>query len=228
MRWQSLALVVGILVASLFASVSPAQAAEDLVLPVPYRSQFDGTVWAASNCGPTSIAMVLEAYDQDVPTKTLRDRANQLYGIASPGTGTRIEDLARVVQERGLTTFGLMDGRAFHKWTLDDVRAEIEAGRPVVALVYYPSLPNHKGGAAVGHYIVIVGVEGDDFLFNDSATHNGSGYQVPITATQLTHAWQYSSHPMSGFSVGPAAGEPSLLSASVQDAPFKIGEHYLW
>jgi len=172
------------------------------ILPVPYRSQFDGSAYAGSNCGPTAIAMVLEAYGQDVPTQALRDRANQLLGIYSPSSGTRTQDLARVVREHGLATFGLYYGQGRSHWTLDDIRREVQAGRPVVMLTFYPALPNHHGAAGISHYIVIVGLDGDNFLFNDSATKSiQSGYRVPITAADLGRAWAASSVPYAAFSV---------------------------
>ncbi len=84
------------LACALAVSTASADESAEFCLPVPYRSQADGTVWAASNCGPTAIAMVLEAYGLDVPTTKLRQRANQLLGISDPSTGTRIQDLARI------------------------------------------------------------------------------------------------------------------------------------
>ena len=89
MSWRRFAAVVGLLLAMVLSPLGTASAAGETVLPVPFRSQFDGTEWGSSNCGPTSIAMVLQAYNVDVPTQTLRNRANRLLGIADPSTGTR-------------------------------------------------------------------------------------------------------------------------------------------
>jgi hypothetical protein len=81
------------------ASSAWAEASPDAtLLPVPQRSQADGSVWAPSNCGPASIAMVLETFGQRIPTNDLRAKANKLLGISSPSTGTRIQDLAEVVK----------------------------------------------------------------------------------------------------------------------------------
>ena len=208
------------LVAALAVTVARADAPADVVLDVPYRSQLDGTVWASSNCGPTAIGMVLEAYGDDVSTKTLRDRANQLLGIANPDTGTRIQDLARVVAERGLSTFGPYDGRSFRRWSLDDVRREVRAGRPVIPEVYYPLLPNHRQNPVdTDHYVVVVGLSGDDFIFNDPADRYEPGYHVRMTAEDFARAWGASRFPFAAFSVGPGASGRSLLTPTPTATP---------
>jgi hypothetical protein len=221
MTWRIRALsalfVLGVAVVA-----TPVWAAEsgDLLLPVPQRSQADGTVWASSNCGPAAISEVLEAFGQKLPTSVLRDRANQLLGIADPNTGTRVQDLAQVVREHGLTVTGPNTGKQFLRWSLDDTRAEIQSGHPVVAQVYYPLLPNHsKNRISTDHYIVIVGTSGDDFVFNDSADRDAPGYRQPITAAQLTRAWGASQQPFGGFSVAPGDGGPTLLPPTPTPSP---------
>lgn len=205
-----------VLVTSLLAlSTAHAEESEDVLLDVPYRSQIDGTAWASSNCGPASIGMVLEAFDVAAPTRELRSRANQLLGISDPSTGTRIQDLARVVQEKGLVTFGpyAEGGRPqFRRWTLDDVRREIRNGYPVVPQVYYPLLPNHRKNPVItDHYVVIVGIQGEGFVFNDPADRHEPGYRRSMTSGELTQAWRASSLPYGAFSVRPGATHPSLL-----------------
>src|SRR5205814_9519215 len=38
---------------------------DDYVLPLPYRSQLDGSPYAGANCGPTALSMVLAYYGID-------------------------------------------------------------------------------------------------------------------------------------------------------------------
>lgn len=213
-------LAVAALGAALGLSTARAETPVEVLLPVPHRSQVDGTVWASSNCGPAAIAMVLEAYGQKVPTKRLRDRANQLLGIADPDTGTRIEDLARVVKENGLTITGPYAGDRFRRWTLEDVRAEVRAGRPVVAQVYYPLLPNHRANPIdTDHYVVVLGLSGGDFIFNDSADLKEPGFRQRMTAQQFTRAWGASDSPFAAFSVGPDKEGRSLLPPTPAPTP---------
>src|SRR5512146_2472456 len=64
--------------AMLASSVQAATPENGTILPVPQRSQFDGTKWAASDCGPTSLGMILASLGDTTPTFKLRERANQL------------------------------------------------------------------------------------------------------------------------------------------------------
>ena len=192
----------------LFVSVSPALASgpSDVVLPVPHRTQLDGTDWGLTNCGPASTAMVLESFGIDVPTQELRDRANQLLGVANPETGTRLQDLARIAREYGLSTNGPYgSGEYIRQWSLDEVREEVQQGRPVIAEVRLDLLPNQPYiPIAIDHYIVIVGLSGDDFLFNDPAMRGRAGYLQPMTAEQFRVSWGSSIFPFAAFSTGPA------------------------
>lgn len=218
MIWRRLRapLALAALVSAIAVSTALADVPAEAVLPVPYRSQADGSIWAGSNCGPTAIAMVLEAYGTKVPTKKLRDRANQLLGIADPNTGTRVQDLARVVQEHGLSVTGPYEGNWFRRWTLGEARAELQSGRPMVIQVYYPLLPNHRNNPVVtDHYIVLVGTSGEDFIFNDSADRDSPGYRQRMTAEELTLAWKASQFPFAGFSIGLGSmGQPLAATAT--------------
>lgn len=215
MRRLRAPLALAALVSILATSTAWASTPLEVILPVPHRTQADGSIWAASNCGPSAIAMVLEAYDLKVPTNKLRNRANQLLGIADPNTGTRVQDLARIVQEHGLSVTGPFDGNRFKRWTLEEVRTELQAGRPMVIQVYYPLLPNHrKNPIATDHYVVLVGLAGDGFVFNDSADRGSPGFRQKMTAEELTKAWKASQYPFAGFSVGSGSqGQPLLPSA---------------
>ena len=209
-------LALAALASMLATSTALASAPSDVTLPVPHRTQADGSVWAGSNCGPAAIGMVLEAYGVKVPNGALRNRANQLLGIADPNTGTRVQDLARIVQEHGLSVTGPFEGNRFKRWTLEEVRAELESGRPLVIQVYYPLLPNHrKNPIATDHYVLLVGLSGDGFIFNDSADRDNPGFRQKITADELTKAWRASQYPFAGFSVGSGnKGQPLLPSSS--------------
>jgi hypothetical protein len=206
-------LAIGILLAALpAASVSAAELAEagEAILSVPHRAQMDGTIWAESNCGPATTGMVLEYFGVDLPTQRLRDRANQLLGIASPHTGTRLQDLAQIVREQELETYGLYVGAKFRRWTLDELRREVLAGRPVIAQVRLDLLPNQpRIPFAIDHYVAIVGVSGENFIFNDPALRGSMGYRYTITPEQLKRSWGSSNFPFAAFAVGPGTPKAS-------------------
>ena len=188
---------------------------DQVVLSVPQRSQVDGTVWSSTDCGPASIAMVLGAFGQDVPTTNLRKAADQFLGFSDPSDGTRIQDLAQVVKNHGLRVDGPYSGANWRRWSLDDVRTELRAGRPVVAEVYFALLPNHRNNPIpTDHYVVIVGYAGDDFLFNDPADTSAPGYRQRMSSQQFLKAWGASAFPFAAFSAGPPPPPPLPVAAA--------------
>ena len=56
----------------------------------------------------------------------------------------------------------------FARWTVEDIRDEVLAGRPVIPLVKFRLLPGHEDSTfRADHYVVIYGVDGDSFLYHD-------------------------------------------------------------
>jgi hypothetical protein len=67
-------------------------------LDVPYRTQLDGSLSALSNCGPTSVAMILEGFGIRLPTAGARALALRQMGISSAFSGTTLESLRSVAR----------------------------------------------------------------------------------------------------------------------------------
>ncbi len=202
--------------AALCLSLAQAAGPDDVSLPVPQRSQIDGSIWGPSDCGPAALAMALEAFGDKVSTVSLRQRANQLLGVSSPDTGTKVEHLAKIAQEHGFSVVGPIDGKGYRKWTVEQARAEVRGGHPVIAQVYFPLLPNQRQNPVVtDHFIVLVGTDGTDFIYNDPADTKAPGYRQRMTEAQLTKAWGWSGAPFAAFSVGPGATGKSLLPTPV-------------
>ena len=64
--------------------------------PVPHRTQFNNSFYAESNCGPTSLGMILEAYGlKEYKTDALRDEVNRIQGNTSPYEGTGLPARSR-------------------------------------------------------------------------------------------------------------------------------------
>src|SRR5687767_290763 len=49
-------------------------------LPIPYRTQLDGSAYQSANCGPASVGMVLQAFGKYLPTTDIRRAANRMQG----------------------------------------------------------------------------------------------------------------------------------------------------
>src|SRR5205807_9305400 len=95
------------------------------------------------NCGPVSLAMILEAYGlKNYPTDALRGEVNRIQGNSDPFQGTSLPALVAVAQRAGLYPVGMYSrAGVYARLTLDDVRASLRAGRAVVVLPRYAVLP---------------------------------------------------------------------------------------
>jgi hypothetical protein len=186
-----------------------------LWLGVPGRSQYDGTPYQAANCGPSALGMVLEAYGLDMPTWKLRDYANYLQGTYGYDDGIALDYLAEIGHRANLRPMGLYkSGGGYRRWNVDDVRAAVLKGYPVIALTVYRLLPGSGGyGGNINHYIVIDGLLGDDFLYNDSAYGGGGAKALVITPDQLEAAWAGADIPHHAVAFGIGDGTDGLLGA---------------
>ena len=168
----------------------PADTAMDIAhVFAPYRSQLDGAPYAEANCGPTAVGMVLDAFGVSVPSRQLRAEALDAQHMYGNGVGTLITALASVVDRHGLSSLDLEAGGALRRWTLDDIRAHVRQGHPVVVQVRYRSLPGRGGVYYFGdHYIVLTGVVADGFLYNDPIDVDGLGWDRVMSGERLRTA----------------------------------------
>ena len=174
-----------------------------LVLGVPFKTQIDGTTFSLVNCGPASLAMVLSAYGVDVDPASVRDYFNNSIGNYNTELGTSLEHLGRIAREAGLSTLGLYGRGGYRPWSVNDVREYVRAGYPVITLTKYRKLPGHLGSQTdFDHYVVIIGLSGDDFVYNDAAFATDYGRNLVITPSELERAWAASSIPRHAMAVG--------------------------
>jgi hypothetical protein len=139
----------------------------------PYRTQLDDSIYARSDCGPAVLGMALADYGVDMDTLDLR-RLTHTYQGTWPAVrvGTALQYIAQVADELGLPASGLYEGddAAFHQWTVQEIEANIAAGRLVIPLVRFGLLPGHEDtGVRWGHYILLYAVQGDGFAYQDPA-----------------------------------------------------------
>jgi Peptidase_C39 like family len=202
------------------ALVYPAGPSDSHVLDVPYRSQLDGSAYALSNCGPTSLSMVLAYYGVDASPGELRTRAMQAQhswidddGGYSDSYGVFVYNLASVADVMGLRSTGLWrrEGIRFDRlreWQPADLRVEIEADHPVIVQVTYRALPSHSGSSALDdHFIVVHGIVGSDFVYSDPLSTDGGGSDEMISEDDLAFAMGQASTPRVGFAVLPGVAK---------------------
>gem|GEM_PF-2873114 len=114
---------------------------ETLSVPMRYQDPGDAT------CGVQALGMAMDALDASAPTSAsllaFLEDGGMLYGF-----GTGVEELAYAAQ-----SFGYEGSFAFHDWTLENLLAELEAGRPVVVAL------GTEG--EVGHFVTVTGISPD-------------------------------------------------------------------
>ncbi len=185
----------------------PANAAMDIAqVFAPYRTQLDGTAYAEANCGPTTVAMALDAFGIHLTSGQARAEALDVQRMWGNGTGTLITALATVAQNHGASVLGLRnpDG-GIHRWSLDDVRSHVAQGHPVVVQARYRSLPGRGNVAYYGdHYILVTGVVPGGFLYNDAVNTDGIGWDRVMSAERLASAMDASDrrYAYAAFAVG--------------------------
>jgi LysM repeat protein len=166
--------------------------ANSSVAEAPYRSQFDGSAYAESNCGPASLAMFLGHFGLSVPTATLRASANRQMGFSDPNSGTTWESLAAAARAQGFAQVGLYNSSGgYRRWTVDDLFGADPVACPAMLLVYYRGLPGHETSGYYGdHYILVLGRDSSGaIIFHDPAYRNSNGAYIKMTAAQLDRAW---------------------------------------
>jgi hypothetical protein len=185
-----------------------------LWLGVPSRTQYDGTPFQSANCGPSALGMILEAYGLRLPTAQLRDYSNYLQGTYGYDDGIALDYLAQIGKRANLNPVGLYRAEGgYRRWTVEDVRASVLKGYPVIALVVYRNLPGSGGyGGNINHYVVISGLLGNDFLYNDSAFGGGGAKALVITPDELERAWAGADIPRHAVAFGIGDDGHGLLS----------------
>lgn len=162
-----------------------------LWLSIPHRSQYDRSPYAETNCGPASLGMILDAYGLRYGTDPLRREVNRAQGTSDPEEGTALAAIAEVGRRAGLFPMGLYARPGvFKRWTLGELREQLEEGRPVITLVRYAALPGATLDLGLDHYIVLSGLAGDQFIYNDSSQPQGRGAGLLISREALQRAWQ--------------------------------------
>jgi uncharacterized protein YvpB len=173
-------------------------------IQVPYRTQLDNSPWAAANCGPTTLGMVLESIGVDVPAADLRREVLDAQGMWGDDVGVYMEALAKVAEQHGARVLDMDDGAALKRWSIEDVRDEVRHGHPVVLQVLFRALPERQDSPYWGdHFVVITGLMGDNFLYNDPVDSDGVGYDRSMTAAELRAAMSASDrrYAYAGFSI---------------------------
>ena len=144
------------------AVVVPATSASSKRLLVPWLGQLgDTAAYARGDCGAACVAMVVNCYrggnGVTVDEVSLATGKPQGYTLAS------FQELINAAARFNVALEHVA-------YTLEQIRADVEAGKPVICIVNYKSLPTYNRydpAYNAGHYIVVVGYEDDCVLYHD-------------------------------------------------------------
>jgi LysM repeat protein len=179
------------------APCPPAVPPAPAILPAPYHSQFDGSIYAETNCGPTALSIALGALHISVDQISLRRLANVQMGTSDPNSGTTWEALAYAAQASGIKVTGLYQGqgRVYRNWSIDDLKNQLAQGHPVLLLVRYQDLPgNAQSPLRSDHYVVALGFDQTgNLVYDDPAYYNGAGAGRVMSLDALNRAWSNTS-----------------------------------
>lgn len=148
------------------------------VLKVPKRSQFssenvvNGTDYRNSWCGPNSFAMVLDYYGIH---KSAYESAKMVEYTFQTRTGTSIAGIVHGAHKAGFNKTVASSGQS-----MDWLKSKVAAGKPVIVNV---------DTKWKGHYIVVVGFEGNNVIVNDPGKGDVSRVQYSMSKESFWSCW---------------------------------------
>jgi hypothetical protein len=134
-----------------------------ITLKVPYRSQWaDDAKSHSADCGPTSLAMVLNYYGVDISP-------DGIYRFLPPKGKkqfTSISELMQASRSNGVpNTYKRHESK---DEAIASLRASLDEGRPVICLIKYDPWRSFTGNDFKwGHFVVATGYDEDHIMMND-------------------------------------------------------------
>jgi LysM repeat protein len=218
MRWKLF--VASAILGSLVFQTLTSEAEQREALAVPYASQFDGSQFAATDCGPASVAMAINyATGEHLTPLQARQAIMRLPGggyAANPASGTAVQDLAKLARAHNVEAF-TGDGAASTGWGPERIRVHLQQGHPVIVLTRLGYLAGYNPSSQLDHYILLTGANGTGYVYNDPASPNGA--KRAISEKQLQAAQRASGVPGQGVAfAGPASDAKAHRSAPAPQA----------
>lgn len=135
----------------------------------PVEQQPDGIT-----CGPTSAALVLRHYGQDVSVDEIKQLTKtHWYGQSGNEVGMTAPDyITSALKQKGLKASLKNDD-------LNELKFEVSQNRPVIVLV--------RSGKKTWHYMVAIGYNEKDMIFSDP----GGGYHRTVSNDDFLRAWNH-------------------------------------
>ncbi|HZJ41255.1 MAG TPA: C39 family peptidase [Candidatus Saccharimonadales bacterium] len=165
------------------ATTTPEIKITEINLDVPFSSQAPFSDWSEpyqNACEETAALMVAKYYQKEALTPTIAKQEildlvaweNKTFGYYEDTTA---DETAQILRDY----YGFKHVDVLYDPTLDDIKAQVLAGRPVIIPASGQMLgnPNFKRPGPIYHMLVIKGItKTGDFITNDSGTRNGHNY----------------------------------------------------
>ena len=153
-----------------------------MVEGVPYLSQLGPDAdFAPGDCGPACMAMVVR---HQTGTEVTVDHVSEATGNPEGFRFTNNMTLIRTARKWGVSMYW-----ARHL-IMERLIDELDAGRPVIALIHYPSLPvRYDPKYPYSHFIVLKGYDHDYLYYNDPYWPANKVKSVAIAHSAFDLAW---------------------------------------
>ena len=163
-----------------------------LWLGVPFHPRVPVAGPRAASQAAAAMAMVAASFGAADP-----DAVAAVSDVAADDPSGDLMDIANVGWGNGLLPMDLFGAPyTYRQWTLQEVRDHVAHGHPVVTLVDSRAMPGEDPlYSDLDHYIVIVGLTPDGFIYNDGTFSTFLGYGLEVSSAQLEAAWQNASIP---------------------------------
>ena len=169
-------------------------AAGAVSIAVPYRSQEDPDARRYRNdCGAVCIGMLM---DWQGAAHIANDVLSAETALSQHDSGLACWQVAALGRKNGVNM------QTTSTLTLDTVKAELDAGRPLIALISYAYIKARQNQAdGAGHFVVVRGYDAEHVYINDpdfygSRRADGDNLAVPIA--EFEAALKYSPFRYSG------------------------------
>ncbi len=153
------------------------------IIDVDYLEQFlpGCTIEKNGCCGPASLTMCacFALGKKPQSSDIVAVLAHLDHRLDGTGGGTRWTELL----DAGENVFGL-SGLSKDLWSIDDIKTEIAAGRPMIVGLRSSFLTNRGYAFSGGHYVAAVGFDDDHIICNDPMTRLNGPIYYKVTEMQ--------------------------------------------
>lgn len=176
----------------------PEPISTEIFLDLPYRSQWDADASThVADCGPTALAMVLNA----VGVTTTPDTIYVRFMPGKPATAYTSVDELRQAAAGYNTEFDVM---TFDGDTIKRIKETIDRNKAIIALVNYEHLDAQLNNFSGAHFLVIVGYD-DKYIYVHDPLYSGASRGLGAYK-----AWEYERF-LKAWSDCVKQGNPNLL-----------------